>query len=180
MAVPGCNNMAALQVDRGDAAARAAGLARMASLCAEGFAMSCGNLGTYHYEGEVLPADLPAALGFFDRGCELGSGHACGWSGYMRDHGEGTEAADPAAAYPFFARACELGDPWGCSVQGQFLTEGLGGDRDWAGGMAALERACALGEDDGCHLLHRGLLFGMDNNGDVTPEGMRRAIAYFT
>lgn len=176
MALAACHNIGLTNIRAGVDVPGAVAL--METTCAQGFGMACLNLAHELGEGGALPPDPPRQTELFIAACERGQTEACDFAGWALEVGEGVPQDQPRAAV-IYARACAAGFVASCHGLGHMEIRGDGIARDWTRGMERLAEACAAGSDDACYDRGLELVYGMDAQGDVTPEGQAEALASF-
>jgi TPR repeat protein len=106
--VQSCSSYAALQMERGDAAAKDRAAQAFDKACSAGDAPGCANLALMYLRGDGVVAHPARAAGLHARACDAGLAVACARLADAHDAGEGV-AADPAQASRLRRRGCELG-----------------------------------------------------------------------
>jgi TPR repeat protein len=124
-----------------------------------------------HGVGDTTP-DPVRAVTSLERGCELGSVHACGLLGAMLLSGTGT-AADRPRATALLRQAC-LGAGEACSDLAEALDDGSDGP-DAVLVAALAERACASADHVSCARL--GRMYEAGRGG--LPRDAGRAFSYY-
>jgi hypothetical protein len=120
--------------------------------CDGGQVGACTSLASAMLSGQGAPKDVPKALGFLEKACELSDFRACAYAAYARFDGMGGVPRDTAGATRLAARACDGGALQGCTTLALVLAgRGTRGDLDQARGL--LKKACDAGESQACTLL---------------------------
>jgi uncharacterized protein len=137
------------------------------------------NAHTIYCEGQddvrcELGEDDLRATALYERGCDLGSAHACAVAGELRDLGYEAMRRDPRRAAALLRRACDGGDSEGCFHLGGIVRGSRAGPPDRPAALALYEKACALGYLDGCDSAAY-----MFDRGDGVPEDPVRAVALY-
>jgi TPR repeat protein len=118
--------------------------------CLVGQAEDCWRVGLGFYSGTgAFPQKRTLAVRAYERGCSLGSPHACNNFGDALAYGEGT-GIDVDRATRLFGRACDLGEAIGCANLGYMVEHGRGIGRDVRRARTLYSQACAAGEAYGC------------------------------
>jgi TPR repeat protein len=153
----GCLGLASIYVKRHDSK-HAIGVLRRACLD-QHLPEACALGGIWYANGENVEADPKQAAELYAAGCALDAKDSCNLGGQLAD-----EQKDYVAARPLLTRACELGELGACNYLGQELEEGLGGDPDTTGALAAYKKACDTPPEGDKHAAqaygcaHEGLL----------------------
>jgi len=117
--------------------------------CGRQHQKSCDELNELDLE-EGTPAQVGAAVGYFDRRCSSGEVQRCMDMARRYLEGKPRLSKDEAQARRFADRACDQGDAAGCRLVGQLAYQGLGGPVDGARVVSAFDRACQGGDNDSC------------------------------
>lgn len=88
--------------------------------------------------------EAPRAVQVLEKGCALGSAHACATLAAELEEGERGIVADAAKAARFYDRACELGSSRSCIVLAVMIDDGRGARRDPARAQRLRTRAETL------------------------------------
>ena len=122
--------------------------------CTSGVANACATAAKKYWGGVGVKQSTKRVVELGERGCELGSGHACGLvaSAAMGLH-DGIDGvfkdaarvkAFGAKAFPLLVAACELGDSHACDNAGFWLEKGLSVEKDPVRAATFTKRAQAL------------------------------------
>jgi hypothetical protein len=147
---------------------------------------SCTSVGGSLLLGRGIAVDKPAAVPYFLKGCNLGSGVGCNLYAYVISKGpDGVRdpQIDPA---PFYERGCRLGDKDSCTRMGNGGYELGGADRvnalksyEWActldyqpGGTALSHYSKDYSNATACYRLGRAILDGTDGYAKDERRGM--------
>jgi uncharacterized protein len=153
----GCLGLASIYVKRHDAE-HAIGVLRRACL-EQHLPEPCALGGIWYANGENVEADPKQAAELYAAGCALDDADSCDLGGQLAD-----AQKDYATARPLLTRACDFGVLGACNFLGQELEEGLGGEPDAAGALAAYKKACDTPPEGDKHkaqaygCAHEGLL----------------------
>ncbi len=117
------------------------------------------------------------AVGFHEKGCELGSGKSCERLGALLLGAEGTKP-DPERARLALQRACEAGTAAGCRKLARGLSDGSLGAPDQARVLQLYGKACDLRDGESCASV--GILTLSAHPGDqaLATPWFRRACEY--
>jgi TPR repeat protein len=111
-------------------------------------------LGRMLLEGQGIPQNKVAALGWFRRAAQGKDAEAMNMVGRCLELGWGC-AADPAAAAPWYRRSAEAGHGWGEYNYANLLFDGRGVAQDWPAAVALYRRAADGGHARAMNLLGR-------------------------
>lgn len=122
--------------------------------CTSGVAEACAVAAKKYWGGVGVRQSTQRVVELAERGCELGSGHACGLvSSAATGMHDGIDGVfkDPARvkafgakAFPLLVAACDKGDSFACDNAGFWLEKGLSVEKDPAKAATFSARAKAL------------------------------------
>lgn len=145
----------------------------MLSPCESGDMEACNLVGVALLEGDGVPQDGKAGVGFLDRSCSGKSAAGCFNRGVVNLEGE-HEPNDDKKALGFFEHACALNHAKGCLQAGFMHSTGKGTDVDGKVALTHFEKGCTLGDTTSCR--NTGILLAQ---GKVVPKNTSRAATYF-
>ncbi len=143
--------------------------------CQQGNKASCYYHAKRLKEGNQINKNLPDALKYFQKACDLGLIEGCGEVGKMLFFGGEGITRDEAAAIPFTAKTCGMGfSDQVCWITAYILMEGDGSVKhDPAKAQDYLSHGCAINDARACEygaLLYSGRLEDVDRLKHIAPD----------
>jgi uncharacterized protein len=117
--------------------------------CLRGDKPSCLKLGDHLLLRESSERDLKDAVKFFDRGCRLRDGEACGRLSVVYREGLMEEVDDSLAA-AYAEMSCRYQHNLGCRDYGDRLRRGEGVEKDLEASRHIFSTGCELGDAESC------------------------------
>jgi TPR repeat protein len=119
--------------------------------CQKGDGLACGVYGLAQARGEGgLAKDSAAAAANLSRGCELGSGNACYYTGILYREGQGV-TKDLGRSVQLSERGCALGNGHACYEAGLSYEKGEGVTANGGRAFSYYEQGCAAGDANACN-----------------------------
>jgi TPR repeat protein len=119
--------------------------------CNAGYGSGCNDLAFAYYRGEGVPAvDLPRAIPYWQKACDLGKTKSCYFAGRLMD-----PVKDSVRATALLGKACDAKDGVpetgkACGALGTNYANGRGVTQDLATGAGYFRRACDAGDMVSC------------------------------
>jgi TPR repeat protein len=122
---------------------------------------SCYNLGHIYYDNK----DLPNAIIYFIKACDVRNPQGCGAIAYMYETGDGFEQ-NYSKSVPYYEQACGGGLYESCQRLADLYTNGLGVTKNLAQAQILREKSCTDNYNSGNACYDFGI--GYIKNGDIT------------
>jgi len=128
---------------------------QLISLCRQGDAKTCKEVGVSIYQGEFRrdPDNDALALELLQRSCDAGYAEGCTWAGRVTYNSIGLRDRKGdylLRSYELYGRACQLESAFGCNLLGQTYYSGAGPETNKDMSLRSFQRSCKLGFPNAC------------------------------